>query len=38
LDRLIFRLEGVEDGEFVGVKREIIKHFNHTVIDDYFAL
>jgi hypothetical protein len=37
LDRLIFRLEGVEDGEFVGVKREIIKHFNHIVIDDYFT-
>ena len=29
LDRLIFRLEGVEDGEFVGVKREIIKVFKH---------
>jgi hypothetical protein len=37
LDRFIFGLEGVGDGEFFGVKREIIKHFNHTVIDDYFV-
>jgi hypothetical protein len=28
LDRLIFRLEGVESGEYLGVKREIIKSFN----------
>ena len=27
LDRLIFRVEGVEDGEFVGVKRGIIHYF-----------
>jgi hypothetical protein len=28
LDRLIFKLEGVEDGRFVGVKREIMKEFD----------
>jgi len=29
LDRLIFRLEGTKDGEFVGLKRKILKIYNH---------
>ena len=32
LDRLIYKLEGVEDVEFVGVKREIIRGFKHIKI------